>query len=73
MDVLTMQLRSLTREKSKDGLFQMALFESYERRIDKINEVLNSYGIASSKKLRRSQRMPVLMYTTDQEDSANLF
>ena len=26
----------------------MALFESYERRIDKINEVLNSYGIASS-------------------------
>ena len=25
----------------------MALFESYERRIDKINTVLNSYGIAS--------------------------
>ena len=25
----------------------MALFESYERRIDKINEFLNSYGIAS--------------------------
>ncbi len=25
----------------------MAIFESYERRIDKINEVLNSYGIAS--------------------------
>ena len=25
----------------------MSLFESYERRIDKINEVLNSYGIAS--------------------------
>ena len=25
----------------------MALFESYERRIDKITEVLNSYGIAS--------------------------
>lgn len=25
----------------------MALFESYERRIDKINKVLNSYGIAS--------------------------
>ena len=25
----------------------MALFESYERRIDKINEVLSSYGIAS--------------------------
>ena len=27
----------------------MALFESYERRIDKINAVLNSYGIASSR------------------------
>ena len=25
----------------------MALFESYERRIDKINAVLNSYGISS--------------------------
>ena len=25
----------------------MALFESFERRIDKINSVLNSYGIAS--------------------------
>ena len=25
----------------------MALFESYERRIDQINKVLNSYGIAS--------------------------
>ena len=25
----------------------MALFESYERRIDQINKVLNSYGISS--------------------------
>ena len=25
----------------------MALFESYERRIDTINSVLNSYGISS--------------------------
>ena len=25
----------------------MALFESYERRIDKINSVLNGYGISS--------------------------
>ena len=25
----------------------MALFESYERRIDTINKVLNSYGISS--------------------------
>ena len=28
----------------------MALFESYERRIDKINEVLNSYGIQSDQR-----------------------
>ena len=34
----------------------MALFESYERRIDKINSVLNSYGIALSKKLKKSQK-----------------
>ena len=39
----------------------MALFESYERRIDKINEVLNSYGIASL--LRRSQKMPDWTFT----------
>ena len=30
----------------------MALFESYERRIDKINEVLGSYGIARSEERR---------------------
>ena len=48
----------------------MALFESYERRIDKINSVLNSYGIASieeaeknhkrcrSERLRPDQRHP---------------
>ena len=52
----------------------MALFESYERRIDKINEVLNSYGIASLeeatatvsllwKRQRRSQRMPDWTFT----------
>ena len=40
----------------------MALFESYERRIDKINSVLNSYGIASIKKLKRSQKMLDWMY-----------
>ena len=34
----------------------MALFESYERRIDKINAVLNSYGIASLKKLKKLQK-----------------
>ncbi len=41
----------------------MALFESYERRIDKINEVLNSYGIASIEEAEKIQRMPDLMYT----------
>ena len=38
----------------------MALFESYERRIDKINEVLAGYGISS---IEEAQRMPDLMYT----------
>ncbi|MCR4902894.1 MAG: GGGtGRT protein [Butyrivibrio sp.] len=31
----------------------MALFESYERRIDKINEVLKSYGIASLEEAKK--------------------
>ncbi|MBQ7430827.1 MAG: GGGtGRT protein [Butyrivibrio sp.] len=31
----------------------MALFESYERRIDKINEVLKSYGIASIEEAKK--------------------
>ena len=39
----------------------MALFESYERRIDKINEVLAGYGISSIEEAQ--QRMPDLMYT----------
>ena len=34
----------------------MALFESYERRIDKINAVLNSYGIASIEEAEKSQK-----------------
>ena len=34
----------------------MALFESYERRIDKINEVLNSYGIASLEEAEKITR-----------------
>ena len=38
----------------------MALFESYERRIDKITSVLNSYGISSKKLLN----MLDLMYMT---------
>ena len=33
----------------------MALFESYERRIDKINSVLNSYGIASLEEAEKIQ------------------
>ena len=51
----------------------MALFESYERRIDKINSVLNSYGIASIEELRKSQKTQVLMFRSDQRHSANLF
>ena len=34
----------------------MALFESYERRIDKINSVLNSYGIASIEEAEKINR-----------------
>ena len=40
----------------------MALFESYERRIDKITEVLNSYGINSIEEAEKLLRMQVLMY-----------
>ena len=40
----------------------MALFESYERRIDKINAVLNSYGIASLEK-QRNHKDVVWTYT----------
>ena len=65
-----MQLRSLTQEKNnfKEEFNQedklMALFESYERRIDKINEVFYKVMVfLLSKKHRRSQKMPDLMYT----------
>ena len=34
----------------------MALFESYERRIDKINAVLNSYGIASLEEAEKNHK-----------------
>ena len=34
----------------------MALFESYERRIDQINAVLNSYGIASHRRGREDYK-----------------
>ena len=48
----------------------MALFESYERRIDKINSVLNSYGIASieeAEKITKDAGLDVyacLLYTS---------
>lgn len=46
MAVWQMQLKSLIQEKNKEES-TMALFESYERRIDNINRVLNQYGISS--------------------------
>ena len=50
----------------------MALFESYERRIDKINSVLNSYGIASieeAEKITKDAGLNVY----DQRHPADLF
>ena len=41
----------------------MALFESYERRIDKINSVLSSYGIASLEEAEKITKMQALTYT----------
>ena len=41
----------------------MALFESYERRIDKINSVLNTMESLRSKKQRKSRKMQALTYT----------
>ena len=52
----------------------MALFESYERRIDQINEVLNSYGIASieeAEKITKGCRSGRIQ--SDQGHSADLF
>ena len=48
----------------------MALFESYERRIDKINEVLNSYGIASleeAEKITKDAGLDVYNQTQQQQ------
>ena len=42
----------------------MALFESYERRIDKINGVLQAMVFLLSKKPKRSQKTLVLMSMT---------
>ena len=38
----------------------MALFESYERRIDQINAVLNSYGIASIEEAENTRTLKSL-------------
>ena len=42
----------------------MALFESYERRIDQINSVLNSYGISSIEEAEKLQKMLDLTFTS---------
>ena len=52
----------------------MALFESYERRIDKINEVLNSYGIASLEEAEKiTKDAGTGRIQPDQRHSADLF
>ena len=50
----------------------MALFESYERRIDKINAVLNSYGISSIEEAEKITKDAGLD-GPGKEDSAYLF
>ena len=42
----------------------MALFEGYERRIDQINAVLNSYGISSIEEAEKITKMLDLMFTS---------
>ena len=41
----------------------MSLFEGYERRIDKINGVLNSYGIAS---IEEAEKITTVQDAVDQ-------
>ena len=53
----------------------MALFESYERRIDKINEVLNSYGIASleeAEKKSSNRDMSLVHESVTEEEIAKI-
>ena len=53
----------------------MALFESYERRIDKINAVLNSYGISSieeAEKITKDAGMIVYIQTSIFRDNLSL-
>ena len=47
-------VKIIDREKNNQGRVRnMALFESYERRIDQINAVLNRYGIASIEEAKK--------------------
>ena len=56
------------------GNEKMALFESYERRIDKINAVLNSYGIASIEEAEKITKDAGLeRIRSDQKHPAHLF
>ena len=49
----------------------MALFEGYERRIDQINAVLNSYGISSLEEAEKSSinNVPVDLIQIDLMDA----
>ncbi len=52
----------------------MALFEGYERRIDQINAVLNSYGISSIEEAEKITKDAGLdCIRSGEEDSADLF
>ena len=48
----------------------MALFESYERRIDQINAVLNSYGISS---LEEAEKKITILINNDGETKEEEF
>ena len=51
----------------------MALFESYERRIDQINAVLNNYGISSVEEAEKITKDAGLDVYEQVKDPANLF
>ena len=52
MAVWKMQLKLLTHVKNRRNI-AMPLFESYDRRINQINKVLNSYGISSIEEAKK--------------------
>ena len=64
------QLRSF--QNIEGGQEEMALFESYERRIDKINEVLGSYGIASLEEAEKITKLPSLHWCRDHTQSLHM-